>query len=719
MNKIYLSLAIHNHQPVGNFDFVFEEAYTKAYEPMIALLEKHPGVRLALHYSGPLRDWLKAHRPEFLQRVRTLVGRNQIEILSGGYYEPVLSALPDADKLGQIAKLTDAIQTDFAYKPIGLWLPERVWEPHLPKSLHEANMAYTIVDDTHFKNAGYTDEDLFGYYVTEEQGHPINIFATSKHLRYSLPWTPIEEVIDWLRDQADRALLPGAPLRVAVMGDDGEKFGLWPTTYEHCWIDGWMDDFFTALEKNSDWLTTCPPADVLNQIPALGRVYLPVASYDEMGEWSLPAPLSREFMQLKERLQTEKREDILRFLRGGMWRSFMVKYPEVNTLHKRMLWASERVHRMKKVGARALALDHLWAGQCNCPYWHGVFGGVYLFHIREANYAHLIEAQNMADRSAHTAETWLEAEMSDVDRDGRAEAVISSDAQWLMFSPGFGGTLSEWDWRKRGVNVINTMTRWREGYHQDLIDAAARDEVVIVGQSHKLESIHTATVKAKEPGLDKKLIIDWYRRSSLIDHVFAPDATLDAFYRAKHEEWGDFVNQPYEAKLVRSGKKVTLTLARDGGVWIDSVRHPLQIEKKILIESGQTSFTATYTITNTGTEKISAQFGIETNWGISGGDAAEGAYSLFPGGDPIRLNAIQATLSSKDAAIVNERIGRGLIHLGEEAAWWQFPIETISLSEAGFEKTYQGTTLMAHWPLNLEPGAMWKMRVQVELIHSS
>lgn len=63
MNKIYLSLAIHNHQPVGNFDFVFEEAYTKAYEPMIALLEKHPGVRLALHYSGPLRDWLKAHQP--------------------------------------------------------------------------------------------------------------------------------------------------------------------------------------------------------------------------------------------------------------------------------------------------------------------------------------------------------------------------------------------------------------------------------------------------------------------------------------------------------------------------------------------------------------------------------------------------------------------------------------------------------------------------------
>jgi hypothetical protein len=717
MNKIYLSLAIHNHQPVGNFDFVFEEAYTKAYEPMIALLEKHPGVRLALHYSGPLRDWLKAHRPEFMRRVRSLVGRKQIEIMTGGYYEPVLTALPDADKIGQVQKMTEAIQTDFAYKPIGLWLAERVWEPQLPKSLREADIDYTIVDDTHFKNAGYTDNDLFGYYVTEEQGQPLNIFATSKQLRYALPWTPVEEVIQWLRDQADRPLLPGAPQRVAVMGDDGEKFGLWPTTYEHCWEGGWMDALFTALEQNSDWLITCPPAEVLDLIAPLGRVYLPVASYDEMGEWSLPAPLSREFAQVKERLQTEGRKDVLRFLRGGMWRSFMVKYPEVNSLHKRMLWASERVHRMKKAAARSEALDHLWASQCNCPYWHGVFGGVYLFHIREANYAHLIEAQNIADRASHPAETWIEVEQVDVDRDGHAEAVIASDAQWLMFSPGVGGALLEWDWRKRGVNVLNTLTRWREGYHQDLIDAAAKGEVVIAGQSHKLESIHTSVVKAKEPGLEKRLIVDWYRRSSLIDHIIAPDASSDAFYRASYAEWGDFVNQPYEMKINRSAKKITLTLVRAGGVWIDTVRHPLRIEKKITVESGQSALAIAYTLTNIGEEKISARFGVETNWGISGGDATEGAYSLWPGSDLIRLNAIIAVPSSKEVAIVNERVGRGFIQLSDAAAWWQFPIETISLSEAGFEKTYQGTTLLAHWPLDLEPGGAWKMKMQIELMH--
>ena len=719
MNKVYLAFAFHNHQPVGNFDFVLEDACDKAYEPMIAALEHHPGVRLAMHYSGPLRDWLKANKPEFLRRVRTLVGRKQIEIMTGGYYEPVLAALPDADKLGQIAKLTEAIQSDFAAKPVGAWLAERVWEPHLAKPFHEAGVEYTVVDDTHFKYVGYTDDDLFGYYVTEEQGHPLKIFPTSKHLRYETPWAPVEEVIDWLRQLADRSLPAGWPLRVATMGDDGEKFGLWPTTYEHCWGEGWVDALFTALEANADWLVTAPPGDIAKWLPPLGRVYLPTASYDEMTEWALPAQASHELVKLKQRLRQEGRDDVLRFVKGGMWRYFMVKYPEVNTLHKRMLWASERVHRMKKLGPRREALDHLWAAQCNCPYWHGVFGGVYLFHIREANYAHLIEAQNLADRLAHPSGEWIEADEADIDRDGQAEVIFSTDSQWLWVAPGVGGSVVEWDWRARGVNVINTLTRWREGYHQDLIDAAARDAVVVAGQTAKLENIHSTTVRAKEPGLEQKLIVDWYRRASLIDHVFAPDVSLDDFYRNAYQEWGDFVNQPYQARLSRSARKLTLTLFRDGGVWIDDVRYPLRVEKKITVKAGQPGFTVAYTLTNTGAEKLTAHFGVETNWGISGGDANEGSYSLWPGGLLIRLNAIDAVSASKDVAVVNERVGRGLMRWTEPAAWWQFPIETVSLSEAGFEKTYQGTMLLAHWPFELEPGAAWKVKAQLELIHSA
>ncbi|MFB0546013.1 MAG: 4-alpha-glucanotransferase, partial [Anaerolineae bacterium] len=213
---IYLALAIHNHQPVGNFDFVFAQAYEQAYAPMIDLLESHPTIHLALHYTGPLRDWLAENQPQFLSRIAALVARGQVEIMTGGYYEPILPVIPDADKLGQIRKLTQAVYQDFSYTPSGAWLAERVWEPHLAKALAEAGVEYTIVDDTHFKWVGLEDKDLFGYYITEEQGAMLKIFPTSKHLRYTIPWASVEEVMVYLRDEATD-LGP----KVAVMGDDG------------------------------------------------------------------------------------------------------------------------------------------------------------------------------------------------------------------------------------------------------------------------------------------------------------------------------------------------------------------------------------------------------------------------------------------------------------------------------------------------------------------
>lgn len=37
-------------------------------------------------------------------------------------------------------------------------------------------------------------------------------------------------------------------------------------------------------------------------------------------------------------------------------------------------------------------------------------------------------------------------------------------------------------------------------------------------------------------------------------------------------------------------------------------------------------------------------------------------------------------------------------------AWWA-PIETVSNSEDGFERVYQGSSLLLSWPLDLAPGA--------------
>jgi len=714
MGTIYLALAFHNHQPVGNFDWVFEEAYRRAYEPMIAALERHPGVRVALHYTGPLRDWLQAHRPELLLRIRRLVARGQVEIMAGAYYEPILAVIPDEDKEGQIRKHIESVRADFGAEPTGFWLAERVWEPHLPRALAQAGIAYTIVDDTHFKWVGLSDDDLFGYYITEELGFPLKIFGTSKHLRYTIPWAPVREVIAWLREQAERPLPPGAPPRVAVMGDDGEKFGLWPGTDVHCWDRGWIEEFFTALEENADWLIPIPPGEYAARFPPLGRVYLPTASYDEMTEWALPPEASAALTALKHQLQAEGRDDLLRFTRGGFWRVFLAKYPEVNQMHKKMLWVSRKAHRIPDPERRAEALDHVWAGQCNCPYWHGVFGGIYLFHIREANYQHLITAEAIADEVRYGPGPWAYVEPVDFDADTQEEVVIGTPHQWLLISPHLGGQLLEWDRRDAALNLLNAMTRHREGYHQVLLEAAARGEIVRTGEEGRLESIHTHRVRVKEYGLEERLIVDWYRRTGLIDHVVAPETSLMDFYRAQHAEWGDFVNQPYERIALETEPVPRIVLRRDGHVWEPGGARPLRLEKTLEVLPDRPLLRVTYRATPLGLSPIRARFGVEINWGMSGGDSDK-AYTVWPDGELRPFATLEELPEADELAIVNEWWGRILIRLDRPARWWQFPVEAVSNSEAGFERVYEGTSLTALWDLALSPGESWEVTMEFEL----
>ena len=74
---IHLHFAIHNHQPVGNFDFIFERAFNQAYRPFFEVLSAHPNIRMSMHFSGILLDWLEANHPEHIASLRKSVQAGQ------------------------------------------------------------------------------------------------------------------------------------------------------------------------------------------------------------------------------------------------------------------------------------------------------------------------------------------------------------------------------------------------------------------------------------------------------------------------------------------------------------------------------------------------------------------------------------------------------------------------------------------------------------------
>ncbi len=705
---IYLALVMHNHQPVGQFDFVNEHAVRVAYEPLLDLLERHPSIACAIHFTGSLLDYLVAQQRPLLERVRALAARGQLEVLSGGYYEPLLTTLPDADKIGQIHKLSAAVEEVFGMRPRGMWLAERVWEPHLVRAIAEAGIDYVIIDDTHFEAVGYDRErELFGYFVSEEQGYTVRVFPTLSYLRYAIPWDTVPNLLGWLRRQAEAPPTGPAP-RLALMGDDGEKFGVWPGTYEHNWGGGqYMATLFAALEGHADWLHTIRPMDYIARFPALGRVYLPTASYFEMGQWALPPARFRELKAIKVEMEAAGRQDVLRYLRGSVWRNFMVKYDEVNHMHKRMLVVAEKVHAMPEGADKARALDLLWRAQANDAYWHGLFGGVYLFNFRVANYANLIEAEALAEGE----DAPLTVRQFDFDKDGAEEIALSGAPFNAIWKPDAGGAMLELDTRPGRYNLLNIMTRREEGYHEEIRQAAAQGMLVTPEMEARGVTFEGRdAVRAKEAGIERHLIYDWHRRAAFVDHFLREDVDLPAFARAFYGEQGDFVTQPYTVDVRQTDTEVLITLRREGRVWVGAHHRPLRVEKEFTFRHGQHRYTCAYTVTNLADAPVDLRFAVGLVSGFDGGqDPLYASLAVNEDDHAARLaewlEHEGVTTHTTASRLRGLALTTEVEHL---CTLWTFPLETVTMSEAGYERGYQGSVYLHIWPLHLAAGESWR-----------
>ena len=749
--KISLALAIHNHQPVGNFGWVFESVFDRAYRPLVELLERHPRVHLSLHYSGPLLQWLRAEHPDFIDSVVRLVERGQVELIGGGYYEPILASLPERDRAAQLTRMSDELARLTGRRPAGAWLAERVWEPSLPASLADAKYDWTIVDDAHLRAASIPDEEHWYPYTTDDQGRRLTVFGSEQGLRYLIPFREVDEVIEHLRAHAT----PGGE-RIGTMGDDGEKFGAWPTTYEHCWTRGrWMERFFEALEANADWLATVTPTAWLQEHRPVGRVYLPTSSYTEMTEWALPPADSIEFGLLLRRAVQEGLPEA-RFLRGGFWRNFQRRYREINDLHKQMLRASSAVDAMAPGVERDRALDHLLRGQSNDCYWHGLFGGIYISHMRVATFEELIAAQDIAERAAAGGasgaggesggesgatgdELAARARMVDLDLDGVDEALLEGPGQVVAVKIDEGGGISEWDVRAARHPLTAVLRRRPEASHARLIAAAESGRLRIAGEpqypttgaptpasdppsatatlaealsdalSDAVESIHEI-VAASERGLVERLVYDAYERRSGLVHLLDPQVTPDEFIQARFRQRGDFVDRPFALVDLAPNR---LVAGRDGSFTGDEGPQVVRIEKTLTLDGDRRGpgLTLGLTVQNQSDRPIETRLGLEWSLTFLGGGGNPAAFYEV-GGERRTHDSIGRT-SEPVIRSGNDDIGILLTTSATPTAdtWWA-PIDTISNSESGFERTYQGSSLLQTWTLRLEPGAMWQAEVR-------
>ncbi|TAL38817.1 MAG: DUF1926 domain-containing protein [Spirochaetes bacterium] len=674
--KCHFIFCLHDHQPVGNFDHVLEWGYKDCYHKTLQVLEKYPGFRFAVHHSGPLLEWIESHNPDYIETLKRMVARGQVEIIGGGFYEPIFSIISERDIRGQIGLMQEYCASRFNVRPKGFWTAERVWDPEIPRLVSGFGLDYTILDDNHFRYAGIEEEDLYGYFLTERLDHSLRVFPIDKYLRYSIPFHMPHETIAYFREKTERL-----GECAFVYGDDGEKFGMWPGTFDWVFGQNWLVNFIEAVLKE-DWITMTLPSEYIAARPPRGRVYLTQGSYFELSEWALPSRVAAKMVRIHKEIKDSGREpDFYPFLKGGIWNNFLIKYPESNALNKRTLLLSQEIADLEKDGNTVdEAKRELYMSECNCAYWHGLFGGIYLTNLRHALYVHLLGAEALLARYRGPGKSLIE---KDFWNEGDAQLLFRMPDFSAIVVPRRGGCMSEFGVYGEKFNIFDTIPRRYEAYHEDLKNLN-EDEPGKNGEAVK--SIHD-TVTVKEKGLKRYLVYDNSRRYSFKDLLFGsmPDAENLMLRQSPVHDMG---NERYEEDRPRGEAGADISLRARAHCFSKSP----EIRKSYFFNDHEPEVRVRYAIT--GGEGL--VFGVELNINLLGGHDEDRYYEL-PGvpREDSYLDAIGFNDACREFRMV-DRYSKLVVTLTStgDPALARYPIFTVSQSDRGFEKNYQGSSLV-------------------------
>ncbi len=654
-NTICLLLGVHAHQPVGNFTEVLEDAHQRCYRPFLHTVHRYPDFRFAIHFSGWLLDHLQRVYPEDMKLLREMVARGQAELFGGGDTEPVLAVIPERDRLGQLQALSHRLERVLGERPSGAWLTERVWEATVVPSLHDASIQYVTVDDYHFLCAGKDVDDLNGYFSTEENGKRLDLFPISEELRYRLPFSPAGEVVTYLEHLADQ----GACDAAAIYFDDIEKFGIWPETYEWVYEKGWLTQFIEGVLA-SPKIRTSRYSDYHASTRSRGVVYLPTTSYIEMNEWTLPAPHAHHFADMVAQSKANNRfSEDKPFIRGGIWKNFFMRYAESNWMHKRMLQLSTRLAQLPARKRTAEHYELLYEAQANDAYWHGLFGGLYLPHLRRAVYSGIVRLEAALDKIDERPASTIQ----DLDMDGKSEVFLrNSKLQAVIRLDGLG-SVCELDAYLLGHNFGGTLRRRDEHYYRKI-----HLQETLQHSSSGIASAHDR-VSFKHEILPQDMQVDVYPRASWIDSLLLADEQEVVICNYVHE-----ATESSKASLLLNGGAKGVKVAKRYRVAAQRLTVDYRIKGAV-----PGSFRATLNLAMPSCDGPAGRFVMD--------GAVLGGF-----GQPLTLDGM-TQLELLDDVLG----GRVFIRVSHPVVWRSYPYFTVSQSEAGFEKIMQAVCIELIW----------------------
>ncbi len=385
-------------------------------------------------------------------------------------------------------------------------------------------------------------------------------------------------------------------------------------------------------------------------------------------------------------------------------------------MYTRMLGVSERLNA---TAARPesdpdyleVARQELYRGQCNCAYWHGSFGGLYLPHLRNAVYRSLIAAENALDECAGRVGPRVAIEVGDFNLDARQEVRLENDRLIAFVRPAQGGHVYELDLRESATNLLATLERRPEVYHATVAAAAARLE----DPRNETAGQGNPAVILKQEGLEERLVYDRDPRKAFVDHFYPLDVTLDDLIACHDVERGDFVQGTYLAKIQRQPARVAIVMERPGR----AENHTITLRKTISLSAGQPGLTVHYEFEDLPLD-APVHFAVEINHAAMAGHAPD-RYYADPSATNLGLLDARIDLPHARGVTLTDR----WLDLTAKLTWsqsaglWCFPIETVSHSEGGFERVYQSSAVIPHWHVTADEHGRWELWIDWVFEHAS
>ena len=296
--------------------------------------------------------------------------------------------------------------------------------------------------------------------------------------------------------------------------------------------------------------------------------------------------------------------------------------------------------------------------------------------------------------------------MLDYDADGASELLFTAPEYQALLKPSDGATLAVFDFRPAAATLINSILRRPEAYHKRLREAAT-------AQSNPggAVSIHEQ-VLVKEPNLERFLRYDRFPRHSFRLLFFDP-ARKPADYETL--ELNELPGIAAGAFQVRNSAATYAELVLDQFFTefaVDSDKPPrLIVTKRFLFGPAPhgCEVSCDISLSLSAVLRRPLVFGVESVINLLAPAEANRFFETPSGPQSLRYSGVlPAPLLRVEDGWQRLRI---TLHAPNAQEFWVAPIETVSESEGGFERVYQGSQILALWRPDLTAQTTFSARL--------